>query len=87
MNQQSYPLELSRSDATTRRSNAPERPWTAQNAADFLQIHVRTVTRMAKNGELPAFRIGTHWRFRPSDLDAWMRSRVSCSQLNPVRDN
>ncbi len=67
--------------------SALKRPWTTQEAADFLQIHPRTITRMAKSGELPAFRIGTHWRFRPSDLDDWMRSKVSCTQLNPVRDN
>ncbi len=62
-------------------------PWTTGEVARFLKIHPRTVTRLAQIGELPAFRIGTHWRFRPSDVDAWMRSKVSCTQLNPVRDN
>jgi len=66
-----------------------EQPWTAEEAAKFLRIHPRTVTRMARVGQLPAFRIGTHWRFLPSDLDSWMRSQVCFSaKLNtPVRGN
>ena len=63
-----------------------ERPWTAAQAADYLQVHQRTITRLAKIGEIPAFRIGSHWRFRPADLDSWIRSKVECaSKLNPVR--
>ena len=64
------------------------RPWTTAEAAAYLQVHQRTITRMAKGGEIPAFRIGSHWRFRPADLDSWMQSKVQCaSKLNPVRDN
>ena len=63
-----------------------ESPWTAAQAAQFLKIHPRTITRMAQLGEIPAFRIGTHWRFLPSSLDSWMRSKVSSvPKLVPVR--
>lgn len=63
-------------------------PWTTEETASFLQIHPRTLTRMAVLGEIPAFRIGKHWRFRPEDVDSWMRARVSShSELNPVRRN
>ena len=27
---------------------------------------------MAQRGELPAFKVGGQWRFRRSDLDAWI---------------
>jgi excisionase family DNA binding protein len=64
-----------------------EKPWTTEEAAKFLQVHPRTVTRMAVLGELPAFRIGSHWRFIPSDIESWMRRRVSSTQLTPVRGN
>jgi excisionase family DNA binding protein len=64
------------------------KPWTAQEAADFLKIHPRTLTRMAVAGEIPAFRIGKHWRFVPQDVDTWMKSRVTFqAKLNPVRAN
>jgi excisionase family DNA binding protein len=65
-----------------------ESPWTTEQVAEFLQIHPRTVTRLAIEKDIPAFKIGTHWRFLPSDVDSWMRSRVSSqTELNPVRGN
>ena len=64
-----------------------DQPWTTEEAASFLKIHPRTLTRLAQLGEIPAFRIGVHWRFRPLDVDTWMQSKVSSRQLIPVRDN
>jgi excisionase family DNA binding protein len=64
-------------------------PWTTREAARFLKIHERTLIRLAAKGEIPAFRIGKHWRFIPSEVQAWMRARSvsSTSELNPVRGN
>ena len=43
-------------------------------AAKFLGgLHPKTVQRMARRGELPAYRIGRYWRFRASELDQWLR--------------
>jgi len=57
----------------------PEPVWDCDAAARFLSIHPSTVKRMAREGKLPAFRIGNRWRFRPSELDAWARSAVPSS--------
>jgi excisionase family DNA binding protein len=54
----------------------PEPVWNCHEAARFLCIHPATVKRLAREGKLPAFRIGNRWRFRPSELDAWARSTV-----------
>jgi excisionase family DNA binding protein len=54
----------------------PEPVWNCHEAARFLRIHPATVKRLAREGKLPAFRIGNRWRFRPSELDAWARSTV-----------
>jgi len=54
----------------------PEPVWDCRDAARFLCIHPSTVKRLAREEELPAFRIGNRWRFRPSELDAWARSKV-----------
>jgi excisionase family DNA binding protein len=53
--------------------------WDPNQAAEFLKFHPTTVKRMAREGSLPAFRIGNRWRFRPSELDAWARSKVISS--------
>jgi len=47
-----------------------------KEAANLLQIHPRTLTRMARNSEISALQIGRHWRFRASDLDKWTISKV-----------
>ena len=46
-------------------------------AAGYLRLHPRTLTRMAREGEIPGLQIGRHWRFRRADLDAWVDSKVS----------
>ena len=45
---------------------------TAQEAADYLKLHAETIKVKARNGLIPAAKIGREWRFRKSDLDAWL---------------
>ena len=56
----------------------------SEQAAALLQIHPKTLQKLAREGKLPATRIGDLWRFRASDLDNWLRTRVdSKSPLVP----
>ena len=51
--------------------------------ANFLGgLHPKTVQRMARRGELPAYRIGKYWRYRASELNDWLVLR-SQSQISP----
>jgi len=50
--------------------------WDTGQAARYLQVHPRTITRMAKRGEIPAIHLGRLWRFRRTDLDTWLESRL-----------
>lgn len=38
----------------------------------YLRVTPRTIYRLIQTGDLPAVRIGGQWRFRRSDLDAWL---------------
>jgi len=38
----------------------------------YLRVTSRTIYRLIKAGDLPAVRVGRQWRFRQSDLDAWL---------------
>ena len=49
---------------------------TRGEVADFLKIHRSTVYRLVKRGELPAFRVGTDWRFNRISIEEWLRSRM-----------
>lgn len=42
---------------------------TVSEVADLLRINKSTVYRMAKQGRLPATRVGRQWRFRRSVLE------------------
>ena len=50
---------------------------TTEEGACYLRIHPRTLSRMARAGEIPGLQIGRQWRFRRSDLDAWVDSKIS----------
>jgi excisionase family DNA binding protein len=58
----------------------------SEEAARFLNINPKTLQKMARSGEVPGYRIGKLWKFRISDLDAWLRSKV-ISNCHSCRGN
>jgi excisionase family DNA binding protein len=46
-----------------------------QDVAERLQVNARTVLRMVERGELDAVRVARNWRFRPRDIDAYLRKQ------------
>jgi excisionase family DNA binding protein len=52
-----------------------ERPLTPEDVAALLQVDRETVYRMARRGELPAFKVSRRWRFLPSHLQRWMEQQ------------
>lgn len=50
---------------------------TVMDVAQFLRVPKSTVYKLARLGELPASKIGKHWRFLRRDLNVWMHSRSS----------
>jgi excisionase family DNA binding protein len=48
----------------------------ADDAASLLGgMHPKTLMRLARNGEVPAVKIGRTWFFRASTLDEWVKSQ------------
>ncbi len=45
---------------------------TTAEVLEYLHVNLRTVYRLLKAGRIPAVRVGRQWRFRRSDLDAWL---------------
>ena len=43
-----------------------------EEVAAWLKVHPSTVRRMLKRREIPAFRIGSDWRFITRDLGLWL---------------
>ena len=55
-------------------SDAFEPLLTTEEAAAHLRIHVKTLQRFARTGQVPCARIGKYWLFRLSSLDGWVRT-------------
>ena len=45
---------------------------TVPEVARLLRVPKSTVYKLARLGELPASKIGKHWRFVRRDLEAWV---------------
>lgn len=52
---------------------------TTEEVLDYLNVNLRTVYRLIKAGKIPAVRVGRQWRFRKSDIDAWLESQQAPS--------
>lgn len=50
---------------------------TSEEAAAILKIHPKVLERMAQRGEVPGFKLGKFWRYRASDLESWIESKVT----------
>ena len=45
---------------------------TTDEVLEYLHVNLRTVYRLIKAGKIPAVRVGRQWRFRKTDIDAWL---------------
>lgn len=50
---------------------------TAKEVADYLGLHPLTVHRYAREGKIPAFKIGTDWRFHKKYIERWIKEKVA----------
>ncbi len=51
--------------------------FTLDEVASYLKVGKRTVYRLVSEGKIPAFKVGGTWRFRQTELDQWIASRIS----------
>ena len=52
---------------------------TPREAAEYLSVHVRTIYRLVKNGDIPGRKVGGSWRFKKNALDEWLSWRETPS--------
>jgi excisionase family DNA binding protein len=45
---------------------------TVKEVSELLRVNRSTVYKLIRQGRIPAFRIGTDWRFRMETLSRWM---------------
>jgi excisionase family DNA binding protein len=57
---------------------------TTDEVLAYLQVNLRTVYRLIDAGQLPAVRVGRQWRFRRTDIDAWLDQRPPAAGAGSV---
>jgi excisionase family DNA binding protein len=47
---------------------------TLDEVAAFLQVHPSTIYRLLKRHEIPAFKMGSEWRFNRESIESWIQA-------------
>jgi excisionase family DNA binding protein len=50
----------------------PDPIMSIDEVASYLDLHPLTVRRLARDGEIPAFKVGRQWRVKRELLDRWI---------------
>ncbi len=48
---------------------------TVSSLADYLHCHPSTVYRLLKERTIPAFKVGSDWRFQRAEFDQWIQKK------------
>ncbi len=52
-----------------------ENVFTVQELAHYLRMKPVTIYKHAKEGKLPAFKVGANWRFKKATIDRWIANQ------------
>ncbi len=65
--------QISSSENNNESGNSAAEPlWTVEDVAAYLRLEPETVRKMARNGRLPAIKLGRVWRFRREKIAEWV---------------
>ncbi len=59
----------------------PKKVMTVREVAAYLHVHPSTIYRLVRQNQIPAFRIGSDWRFNIEAIDRWRRQQEKTGQL------
>ena len=60
---------------------------TLAEAATYLRVHPRTMTRLLQTRLVPGVKIGRQWRVRKADLDAYFTAAASTAGRSEFPEN
>ena len=53
------------------RYTSPSKLMTVREVCDYLRVSRATIYRLLKENQIPAFRVGSDWRFCIEAIDSW----------------
>jgi excisionase family DNA binding protein len=54
---------------------------TTAQVAEYLKIDKFTVYRLVTQKNIPAFKVGSQWRFKKTMIDAWLKENSNMSEM------
>jgi len=57
---------------------------TAEEVYKYLKIPRSSLYKLAEDKEIPAFKVGRHWRFKKSKIDAWVEKQETTQSSNSI---
>ena len=67
------------SSTRSRQVHSMNKVLTVRELADYLKVHPSTIYRLLKQQKLPAFRVGSDWRFNIESIDRWRLESPPCT--------
>jgi excisionase family DNA binding protein len=55
---------------------------TLEEVARFLKVHPSTVYRLLKKKQIPAFKMGSDWRFNQESIEKWVNEREAFERMD-----
>ena len=55
----------------------PEQLLTLEQVAEYLNVDRFTVYRLLAQKQLPAFKVGSQWRFKREMIEAWLQKNAN----------
>jgi excisionase family DNA binding protein len=53
---------------------------TLDEVAAFLKVHSSTIYRLLKHHRIPAFKMGSDWRFNQDSIERWIEEREAINE-------
>ena len=58
---------------------------TPSEVAKILKLHPFTVTRLAREGKIPAFKVGGVWRVQKDQFERWVERQTNVERRRKIR--
>lgn len=56
---------------------------TVKDLSEYLHCNQSTIYRLLKRGELPAFKVGSDWRFMTAEIRTWCKKKMANAKVRP----
>jgi excisionase family DNA binding protein len=57
-----------------------DKVMTVREVAQFLRVHQTTIYRLLRTDGIPAFKVGSDWRFSQQAVEAWMKKNTDANE-------